>query len=260
MTFIDIHAHLEFFDNLDKIIKKAKKRNVKIILANGIDVETNKKVLAFAKEYPEVQACLGIYPANALKLIKKEIDSEIKIINENKDKIIAIGEVGLDLKEAGVETLVKQKEILKKFVKLAKDLDKPIFIHSRKAEKETVDLLETLNYNKIIMHCFNGKLNLVEKGIHRGWFFSIPTTVKFNEQFQEMIKIIPIEQLFCETDSPFLHPDKKFPNEPANVIESYNKIAEIKGIPLADVEKKIEENYRKLFLVKTTQQSLDKYL
>src|SRR3989339_195427 len=241
MTFIDIHAHLEFFDNLDKIIKKAKKRNVKIILANGIDVETNKKVLAFAKEYPEVQACLGIYPANALKLIKKEIDSEIKIINENKDKIIAIGEVGLDLK-------------------LAKDLDKPIFIHSRKAEKETVDLLETLNYNKIIMHCFNGKLNLVEKGIHRGWFFSIPASVKFNEQFQEMIKIIPIEQLFCETDAPFLHPDKKFPNEPANVIESYNKIAEIKGIPLADVEKKIEENYRKLFLVKTTQQSLDKYL
>src|SRR3989339_300734 len=235
MTFIDIHAHLEFFDNLDKIIKKAKKRNVKIILANGIDVETNKKVLAFAKEYPEVQACLGIYPANALKLIKKEINSEIKFIKENKDKIIAIGEVGLDLKEAGVETLITQKEILKKFVKLAKELDKPIFIHSRKAEKETVELLETLDYNKIIMHCFNG-------------------------QFQEMIKIIPIEQLFCETDAPFLHPDKKFPNEPANVIESYNKIAEIKGIPIADVEKKIEENYRKLFLVKTTQQSLDKYL
>src|SRR3989339_859801 len=234
MTFIDIHAHLEFFDDLNIRIKKAKKRNVKIILANGIDVETNRKVLAFAKEYPEVQACLGIYPANALKLIKKEINSEIKFIKENKDKIIAIGEVGLDLKEAGVETLITQKE--------------------------TVELLETLDYNKIIMHCFNGKLNLVEKGIHRGWFFSIPASVKFNEQFQEMIKIIPIEQLFCETDAPFLHPDKKFPNEPANVIESYNKIAEIKGIPIADVEKKIEENYRKLFLVKTTQQSLDKYL
>ena len=193
MTFIDIHAHLEFFDDLNIRIKKAKKRNVKIILANGIDVETNRKVLAFAKEYPEVQACLGIYPVNALKLIKKEINSEIKFIKENKDKIIAIGEVGLDLKEAGVETLVTQKEILKKFVKLAKELDKPIFIHSRKAEKETVELLETLDYNKIIMHCFNGKLNLVEKGIHRGWFFSIPASVKFNEQFQEMIKIIPIE-------------------------------------------------------------------
>ncbi|KHO51113.1 MAG: Hydrolase, TatD family [archaeon GW2011_AR13] len=99
MTFIDIHAHLEFFDDLNIRIKKAKKRNVKIILANGIDVETNRKVLAFAKEYPEVQACLGIYPVNALKLIKKEINSEIKFIKENKDKIIAIGEVGLDLEK-----------------------------------------------------------------------------------------------------------------------------------------------------------------
>jgi len=97
------------------------------------------------------------------------------------------------------------------------------------------------------MHCFSGNMNLVKRIIKNNWRLSIPANVKYSEHFQKIIEITPIENLFCETDSPFLHPDKKFPNEPANVIESYKKISEIKNLSLAEVEKKIEENYKRLF-------------
>jgi len=144
-------------------------------------------------------------------------------------------------------TLEKQKKTFQKFINLARELNIPIVIHSRKAEAEAIELLEKSEYKKIIMHCFNGNLKLVKKIIENGWFLSIPTNVKHAEHFQKVIELTPIEQLFCETDSPFLHPDKKFPNEPANVVESYKKIAEIKKLSLKEVEKKIEENYKKLF-------------
>ncbi len=97
------------------------------------------------------------------------------------------------------------------------------------------------------MHCFGGNMKLVDKIIKNNWYLTAPTNIKHSEHFQKIIQKTPIEQLFCETDSPFLHPDKLPNNEPANVIESYNKIAEIKKMPLAEVEKIIEGNYKRLF-------------
>ena len=245
MTFIDIHSHLEMCQ--DEIIDNAKKANVKIILTCGIDIKTNRKALELSKKFQEVKACLGIYPTDSLNLTDKELNEEINFIKQNKNKIIGIGEVGLDQKEKDQSTLEKQKKTFQKFINLARELNIPIVIHSRKAEAEAIELLEKSEYKKIIMHCFNGNLKLVKKIIENGWFLSIPTNVKHAEHFQKVIELTPIEQLFCETDSPFLHPDKKFPNEPANVVESYKKIAEIKKLSLKEVEKKIEENFKRLF-------------
>ena len=97
------------------------------------------------------------------------------------------------------------------------------------------------------MHCFSGKSRLIAQVAGNGWSFSIPANIKFSEHFQKLVKKVDIPQLLCETDTPFLHPDKKRDNEPANVIESYKKIAEIKGISLQECEKTIEENYKRLF-------------
>lgn len=245
--FIDIHAHLEFFKELKSVISNSKKEQVNIILSCGVDSETNKMVLAFSQMFSEIKPCMGIYPSDALKMSSNEINEEIDFIKKNKDNIIAIGEVGIDLKEQGKDILEKQKENLKKFVLLAKELNKPVIIHSRQAEEHVIDLLEEINYNKVIMHCFMGNMKLVQKIINNKWYLSIPTCVKNSKHFQEVIKITPLSQLFCETDSPFLHPDKKYPNEPSNVIESYKKISEIKKISMSKVENEIEENFKKLF-------------
>lgn len=247
--FIDIHSHIDMCKDINAIIKNAKNKNVKILTA-GVNSDSNIKLLELKNKFPEIEIAFGIYPTDCLKLSEKEINSEIEFIKKNKEKIIAIGEVGLDLKENSEETLETQKENLTKFVNLAKELDIPVVIHSRKAEKECVELLEKLNYSKIIMHCFSGNMKLADRIIKNKWFLTAPTNIKHSEHFQKIIEKTPIEQLFCETDSPFLHPDKLPNNEPANVIESYKKIAEIKNLPLEKVEKIIEENYKRLFIKK----------
>ncbi|MBU4069635.1 MAG: TatD family hydrolase [Nanoarchaeota archaeon] len=247
MVFIDVHSHLDICRDVDKIIQNARKLNVKVILACGVNSKTNREVLKLSKKYPEVKACLGIYPIDALKISNEKINSEIEFIRKNKSKIVAISEIGLDLKQAPEKTFLKQKKNLLKFIELSQKLDVPLIVHSRKAEQQTIELLESSNYKKIIMHCFSGKLKLVKRIIDNDWFLSIPTCVKHSEHFQKIIELAPITRFFCETDSPFLHPDKLQNNEPANVIESYKAIARIKGLKLTQVEKQIEKNYMELF-------------
>jgi len=249
--FIDVHCHLDkLIDEgvpADKAIKNAKKKGVERMIVNGTDHEQNKIILDLAKIHKEVLPALGIYPIDALKLSESEIDEEIEFIKQNKDKIAAIGEVGLDLKEEELhKTLDKQKINLRKFVNLAIKLNKPAIIHSRKAELHTIELLEELNVKKVIMHCFSGKMSLAERIAKNGWFLSIPANSHYSQQFQDVIKRVPIENLLCETDTPYLHPLKKWPNEPANVIYSYKKIAEIKKMKLTEVELQIEKNFKSL--------------
>jgi len=247
MTFIDVHCHLDICKNIPEIIKNVKKSDVKIIITNGVNIETNRKTLELSEKYPLVKAALGIYPIEALKLSDKEIDKEISFIKENKDKIIAIGEIGLDYKEDQSEH-DRQKQIFKKFISLSLELDKPIIIHSRKAEEETIEILEIMHAKKVIMHCFSGNFLLVEKIAKNLWYLSIPASIKNSEHFQKMVNEIPLDRLLCETDSPFLHPDKLKNNTPDLVIESYKKIAEIKSLDLDKIKEKIYDNYKKLFL------------
>jgi TatD DNase family protein len=245
--FIDTHCHFDMLEDLEKRIENCRKKNVGIVSTDGVNVETNRRVLELAEDFDEVKVCLGIYPIDALKLSDAEIDAEIEFILSNSSKVFAIGEVGMDFKEDLVDC-ERQKGTFSKFILLAKELDKPVIVHSRKAEKECIELLEELGAKKVLMHCFSGNFKLIKRIAENGWYLSIPTCVKHSEHFKKMISEVPIEHLLCETDSPYLHPDKKFPNEPANVVASYEKIAETKGLSLKEVEKKIEENFRKLFI------------
>ena len=241
--FIDVHAHLDLLKDLDKVISDCKNKGI-VVVSQGINPETNRKVLEFAEKYSNVRSALGLYPDEILKLNDKKILDELKFIEKNKASIIAIGEIGLD---GTYENLEKQKEIFKKLVKLAVKIDKPVIVHSRKAELEVIDILEELKCRKVVMHCFFGNKKLVQRIINNGWFLSIPSNIKYSLQFQENVKLCPINQLLCETDSPFLHPDKKFPNTPLNVIESYKKIADLQKLALNKTESIIESNYKTIF-------------
>jgi len=244
--FIDAHCHLDDYENIEEIINNAIKADVKIMIAQGTDFDSNRKVLELASEYPEIKAALGLYPISALKLTDSKIEEELHFIKKNKEKVFAIGEVGIDFKE-DTDNHQRQIEIFEKIILLSKEIDKTLIIHSRKAEKEVIELLKKHEVKKVIMHCFSGNFKLVKEISDKGWFLTIPTSVKNSEHFQKIIKEIDISKLLCETDSPYLHPDKEWPNEPANVIESYKKIAEIKGISLEEVKDKIFENYKLIF-------------
>ncbi|MFA5855728.1 MAG: TatD family hydrolase [Candidatus Pacearchaeota archaeon] len=246
--FIDIHCHLDLFkeEEIDSLVNSAKKAGVEIIVNNSTNNLIDNQVINYSNKYKQVKACLGSYPIDCLKLSEIEIKNQMDFIKKNKEKIIGIGEVGLDFVE--IHEKDKQIENFRKFIKLAKELDKPIIVHSRKAEEKAIEILEEEKVKKVLMHCFSGNLKLVKRIIENKWYLSIPTNITFSEHFQKVVEISPIEQLFCETDSPFLHPIKgKRPNEPANVVESYKKIAEIKNLKLKQVEEQISKNYKNLF-------------
>ena len=259
---IDIHCHLDhyyFKDDLDQVIDNAKNTGLKVILTAGINPETNRKALEIAEKYGIVKAALGIYPIQALqkdiesgdyplKENKFDLDGEIKFIERNKNKIRAIGEIGLDLFWIK-DNLDEQKKVFEKMISLAEKTSKPVIVHSRKAESDCIDTLQSSKLKKIIMHCFSGKKPLVRKIVDNGWFLTIPTSVARSKQFQENIQATPITQLFCETDAPYLSPFKDAKsgsqrNEPAFVLEAYKKIAEIKGMELKEVANNVWMNFQ----------------
>ena len=255
---IDIHSHLDhslLINKIGDIVKRAKNAGLKHIITNGINPETNRICLGLSKKYDIIKCGMGVYPRDALKKevetgeaqleIKDfDIDEEIDFIKKNKNDIVAVSEVGLDFVNGESP---QQIEDFQKMINLSEQLSKPIVIHSRKAEAKCIEMLESSKNKKIVMHCFSGRKALVKRIIDNGWFLTIPTNVVRSYQFQENAKLTPITQLFCETDSPYLSPFREQANEPAFVVESYNKIAEIKGMDASEVINNIYMNWQQVF-------------
>ncbi|MBW2985689.1 TatD family hydrolase [Candidatus Woesearchaeota archaeon] len=249
MLLIDAHAHLEHksFKDIDKVIKRAEKVGIKIIINAGTNPETNKSTLKLSKNYPIIKPALGIHPTDSISLTQKEIDEEIKQIGKNKSKIIAIGEIGLDhhwhKKEKDFK---KQKNTFKKLLNLAEKLNKPVFIHSRNAVNDTLEILKDYKL-KIILHSFEGNKKQIQEAIKQGYYFSIPTSVTRSTHFQILVKTAPLSKLLTETDAPFLAPKKDQRNEPSFITKSIKKIAEIKNITEKEAANNIFLNYQNLF-------------
>ncbi|MBU2634076.1 MAG: TatD family hydrolase [Nanoarchaeota archaeon] len=246
---IDAHAHLHFdrtISDIDNIIKRAKQNNVSYILNSGTDMEGNKKTLELSKKYDIIKPSFGLYPVHASNLSEKDFQKELDFIKQNKKNIWLIGEVGLDFKED--KNFKKQKETFQKIIELTEKLNLPILIHSRKAEQECIEILETSKIKNIIMHCFSGKFRLVKRITDNNWYFSIPTIITRLLHFQKIVEETNISNLLTETDTPYLSPYFGKTNEPSFITETIKKISEIKKLDKEETEKIIFTNFQKIFL------------
>ena len=250
---VDVHAHMDYPDiikDIDAVIARAREAGVKVIVAAGVDKRSNRKVLELSEKYDIVLPALGIYPPDALKtelgpdFEEFDIEQELEFIRSQNP--VAIGEVGLDFKNG--KNFEMQKELFSRQISIAKEKDIPVIVHSRKAEADALDILEESGHNKVVLHCFCGRKHLVKRAADLGYYFSVPTNVVKSEQFQNLVNTVHISKLLTETDSPFLSPFTGKTNEPAFVLESLKKIAEIKGMTLEDTANNIFMNYQSLFL------------
>jgi len=261
MNLLDVHAHMDLsplIEKIDEVVMHAKDAGVKIIISNGTEPASNRVVQELSEKYDIIKPAYGFYPTHVQEVSGEELDSELQWIEKNKP--LAIGEVGLDYKfsseenkpdltESQKEQLIKkQKEGFEKIITLAMKLDIPLIIHSRKAELDVIEMLEEKNVKKIIMHCFSGKKKLVKRIQENGWMISVPVLVLKLEQFQEMVLTTPLQQLLTETDAPYLGPEPGLTNEPANVALTIKKIAEIKGMNKEEVTDQIFMNFQRMFL------------
>lgn len=254
MGFLDVHCHLDFpqFDkDLDEVIERAGKAGVKVIVQNGVNPKSNRKSIIIAEKYPDiVKLALGLYPVDALDLTDEQFDDELKFIEKNKGKIVALGEVGIDhhwVKEGEKEKRKKQAENFEKIIALAEKIKKPLIVHSRDAEKETFEMLQSSGAKKVIMHCFNADFETIKKAEDSGYYFTVPCIIARSKHFQKMVRRVALDRLFTETDAPFMGPLPGKRNEPMFVAETIKKIADILNKKEDEIENQIMDNYRMFF-------------
>ncbi len=266
MNLLDAHCHLThelFKDDVDAVIQRARKAGVKAILVSGVNPPANREVLALCRKYPDIlKPSLGIYPIDALGIagentglprqaVPINLEEEFAFIEKHKKEIAAVGEVGMDFFWAEKEkTHAQQAENFRKIIRFAIKIKKPLVIHSRKAEEECLEILEQEIKNKeipVIQHCFSGRKSLMSRAIALGHYFSIPPNILRAGNFQALVRKAPMEQLLTETDAPWLSPFPDKRNEPAFVLETIHKMAEVKEITAEEMAGNIWENYERIF-------------
>lgn len=234
---IDAHIHLDWSKETFTALEKARKAGVKEFLAMGMDSMNNYRAILFAKQAKDVKPCSGLYFETVYRYTDKQIDEEIKNIRKDKNKIFAIGEVGLDKHWHKKDGLAKQKKLFTKMAGLAQELKKPLIVHSRDAEKEVLDALKGYK-GKVLLHCFTGPKNLAAEGVAQGYYFSINPVVLRYPKVKAIVKIVPLNLLLTESDFPYSGYGPKV------IDKIIAKIAEIKGLNKAEVENAIWNNYK----------------
>ena len=254
---IDSHCHLEhepLNENLSDVISRSKEIGISKLLTICTTFDSFENIKAIVKKDQMIYGTYGIHPheTESNKVDKQTI---IKCVNEN-EKIIGVGETGLDFFYNHSDKN-RQIDSFKAHIEAAIELNKPIIIHSRNAEKETFQLLNLYkNMNlKILMHCFTGSLEFSKKLLTLDAFFSASGIITFKNsiELQNTFKTIPLEKLLIETDSPFLAPipmrGKK--NEPSYIKYTLEKLSTLREITVEEMSKITTDNFNKLFTLKS---------
>ena len=231
------------------MVKDAAEKKVTKMVNIGIDLESSKIALEFASRYEGVYAAIGFHPHES-KFLDEENLKELEKLAK-KDKLVAIGETGLDYYWKH-SNLACQMEAFKKQINLARKLNLPLIIHDREAHQDALKILaEEAKGLKILLHCFSGDLDMAKVCIERGYYLGIGGVVTFSNaiKLRTVVKEVSLEKLVLETDSPYLapHPFRGKPNEPKYIPLIAEKIAEIKGISLEKVAKITSKTAQEFF-------------
>jgi len=251
---VDTHVHLnskKFKDDLPQVISRAHEAGVELMIVVGFDHETNLKAIELAEKYPFIYATVGFHPTDARHV--KESDYEILIKQLQHEKVVGVGECGLDF-YWDKEFIDKQIEVFRRQIELSIKFDKPLVIHMRDASEATYNVLSEYENLKGIMHCYSGSAEMVEMYLKLGLHISLggPVTFKNGRVPKEVAKIVPINKLLIETDAPYLspHPFRGKTNEPARVKLVAEEIARIRDISYTEIADKTAKNAYKLFNIK----------
>ena len=253
MTFFDTHAHLtsdSIYPIVDTVIENARKNNVHQIINICTDIVTLERGLELTEKYPWIKLAAATTPHD----VDAQGESVFPIIETaaKEKKLIAIGETGLDYYYQHSDKKTQQK-FLVKYLHLAQETHLPVIIHCREAFEDLFSIAD-LEYDKkapLILHCFTGTLQEAEIALQRGWYVSMSGIVTFKKSvdLQLVAKMVPLNQLLIETDSPYLAPQSQRgkQNEPMFIQETANCIAKLKNITLAELAKHTYENSCRAF-------------
>lgn len=245
---IDTHCHIydSEIENAEEIIMEAAKKDMLIIL-NGTGPLSNKEVLELSGKYDNVYGALGYLYSFA----DDATDEDISLLDNqlDNDKVVAVGEIGLDYYHTK-DNKDKQIKLFEKMLDLAQKHNLPVIVHSRKSMQDTFDILKK---HDVIgsMHCYQGSAEMAHEFIKLGFYIGIggPVTHSNNKKIRKMLKQVDISHLLVETDSPYLTPQEKMgeKNTPLNLEYIIRKISEELDIKKDEVVEITTDNAKKLF-------------
>ncbi len=265
---IDNHAHLNFtaFDaDYKEVIGRAHEAGVAIINV-GTQKDTSKRAIDIAHEYGEgVYAIIGLHPVHTSKSFhdEKELGEGGKAFTSRgeefnyeyykelaKDpKVVGIGECGLDYFRLDSDTKEIQKKVFEEQIRLSMEIGKPLMLHIREAYEDAIEILKKYPGVRGNVHFFAGTKEIAQQFLDLGFTLSFTGVITFAKEYEELVKLIPLDRMLSETDCPYVSPApyRGKRNEPAYVVEVVKKIAEIKGLSVEEVSRELLQNSKRLF-------------
>ncbi len=248
---IDSHAHLEmkeFNDDRREVIERAQAAGVDFIVTVGTNLQFSLKAVSLAAQYENVYATIGVHPHDVGKIGNKTYD-DLKELAGLK-KVVAYGEIGLDF----FRNIAPQAQQIEKFgeqLQLARELHLPVIIHDRDAHEQSLAMVKASGIRSGVFHCFSGDYAMAKQCLDWGFYLSVPGVVTFDKSktIQDVVKKVPLSSLLLETDCPYLTPNpyRGKRNEPAYIVHTVKKVAEIKGLSWEEVAAVTAQNTLNLF-------------
>jgi len=269
----DAHTHVHFpayGDERSAVIDRARALGINMITV-GTSVETSKEAIDIAKRYPDmIWATVGFHPNHAVENWHKDegessadapekFDQQAILELARDEKVVAIGECGLDYyRNNDPETKLRQRQVFEKQVEIAKEINKPLMIHCRPtsgsddAYEDLLKILAEMNIDiPVVLHFYAGGVEVTQKFIDAGYNFTFGGVITFASDYDESIKLIPLDRIMLETDAPYVAPasNRGKRNESSYIGEVAEKLASIKAISYNEVEKMTTENVKNVFKI-----------
>ncbi len=251
---IDAHCHLEqkdFEKDLNSVLKKCRDLGIKAFISCCANPKDLNRSLEISKNHEDIFLTLSFHPIYVAEFPKNKIEEYLKKIielAEKEEKIVGIGETGLDyfwVKDEKMREL--QKKIFIKHLEIAENLNLPVVIHSREAHEDVINILEEYKPKKLLWHFFGVK-NYIDRLVSEKWFASFNTLIFRSKTHKKIVKKIPLQNLLLETDSPWLGFGKR--NDPSSIIKVAEKVAEINSETFEKIWKAAGKNAKNLFSLK----------
>ena len=252
--YFDTHAHYDdekFTEDGERILAALPEAGIALVLNPGCDLASSRTAAALAERWAHVYAAVGIHPEECGGCTDADLE-EIRALCA-RDKVVAVGEIGLDYYWAENPPREFQQAVFRRQLELALELNLPVIIHDRDAHGDSLAIVEEYPALRGVFHCFSGSPEMAAELLKRGWYlgFDGPITYKNAKKAPEVIELCPMDRLLLETDSPYLSPvpHRGERNDSRNLPWIAARIAEVKGCTAEDVAAAAMDNGKRLFRI-----------
>ena len=250
----DTHAHLDdraFDEDRTQLLEALPMQGLALVMNPGCSLESSRNASALAESYPYIYAAVGSHPDAADEVCEEVLEECRKLCKLNR-KIKAIGEIGLDYHYEDIPRDLQKKAFLAQ-MELARELDLPVIVHERDAHEDGLAIVKQFPEVKGVFHCFSGSAELARQLTDLGWYIGFTGVLTFKNARRaiEAAQAIPLDRIVIETDCPYMSPEpfRGRRNDPGRVYRMAEKLAEIRGITVAEAQHITLENGKRLYRI-----------